>query len=639
MTRLITDWREALEVFSGATRETPIALDLETTGLSPWLDSIAVVGIYDEVTDCCAALHFPRTDYQRMTGEKLKLPRELVEWLSDPDRFFVAHNACGFDFYFLWEAGVDIFAGEWYDTMIGEGVVVKAARRDVRVRLKDAYKRQLGKDLKKEINHETWQNPTLTLDQLAYVQADIVYLQELRRVQLGKVKEDSRAKAMALEQELMMVVARMIINGLPIDKEAFRNYIGLMSGFREQYEKKAKGFANRQHLNLNSPKQLLEVFEELGYPQPKTDIATLTRIRDADCGDASEFAGAVLEYRLCKTRVNMYNDAFFDKSVLPADNGHVVRARYWQVGTDTGRFSSSDPNLQQVAGDCRTFFGRIGDSHCATLDYSQLEVRIAAWLAKDEVLLDALDAEDVHAAVAAQIFGVSVEQITPEQRKLAKAGTFTFLFGGGYTLFQETARSQGSVMTLLEAKNFEATFFERFTGLAAARNSARYVAKHRPSVNVTMPHGLIRTLAGPNLKATTLLNSCVQGGAASGLKKAMLYCRDFGVHKYLAGTVHDEFIQVAHMRILGDGSETPQPGQSPDGQVVALTRLAMELGMLWAFPNKLNDQAFPVKVGVNILPHWSGPPPHTQESIEKKAGKHGTNRIPGSTGPTTNEQE
>lgn len=621
-TTLVLTWEEWYEAVGEPDRDRPIALDLETTGLSPWHSSIAVLGLYDEVTDTCAALHYPRSDHERMAGLKKQLPVEVVQWLSSEYRFFVAHNAIGFDMYFLYEAGVDIFKPRWYDTLIGEGVVVKAARRDVSVSLRTSYKRQLGKDLKKDIDHETWQAPVLSREQLEYVMHDIIYLQDLRRAQLAKVAGDSRKKAMELEQELMMVVARMVINGLPVNKAEFKAYIGWLRDNRANFEQLARDIAGRPTLNLNSPKQTLEAFEALGVPLEGTSAQILQPLRDGEESDAQRLAEAIMLYRLTKQRSNIYDDTFFAESVIPVEGGHIVRARYWQVGTDTGRFSSSTPNLQQVAGDCRTFFGQLDGNWCGTLDYNSLEVRIAAWLAKDEELLYALEAEDVHSAVAAAIFQKDSSEVLPNERKLAKAGTFTFLFGGGYTLFYDTARSQGSHMTVEEAREFEEAFFARFAGLAKTRASAVSAARHRSSVSVTMPHGLIRTLAGDTLRPSTILNTCVQGGAASGLKRALLYCKEYGVDLTLAGTVHDELIQIAPKEALGDGSEAVDLDAPAEGQIVALTRHAMEQGMLWAFPGEINGQPFPVRVGITVDDHWAGPPPYDLESLRAKAGRH-----------------
>jgi ribonuclease D len=177
---VLTTAKAWLEHVAGASPEEEFALDLETTGLSPWLDNIAVVGLYREATNTAGILHYPKLNSV--------IEPELIDWLSSPERQFIVFNGVGFDWYFLHKAGVNIFSPQWYDAMVAEGVTVKAARRDVKISLDASYKRRLGKPLKEKIDHRTWQLPTLTPEQLSYVAADIQYLPALRRAQLKDMK-------------------------------------------------------------------------------------------------------------------------------------------------------------------------------------------------------------------------------------------------------------------------------------------------------------------------------------------------------------------------------------------------------------------------------------------------------------------
>jgi DNA polymerase-1 len=632
--RLIRDWQKWLEHVAPYPDDL-YALDLETTGLSPWNNRLAVVGLYHENTHAAGILHFPNRSVPKLNH----LPKELMDWIQNPRRNFVVFNGVGFDWYFLHEAGVNIFQPNWHDSMISEGCVIKASRRDVRVSLAASYKRELGKDLKKEINHETWLLPELSDDQLAYVAADIMYLPKLMRAQSIKAADDTRKNAIAVEQMLTKVVARMTINGFPVRvlepenphtfengavEQTFQSYIQDCAEWSKEVAEELKTQFNRPDLNVGSWQQIQWMFLNLGLGyKTKTDEAAMVRLRDNNSNpEIAALAEKILFVKVGMQRAKMYKPQWFNDFVHEVRPGvWVIRPRYWQIGTETGRFSCSDPNLQQIASDCRTFFGQEAGKVCLSADYSQLEVRIQAWLCQDEALLEACDAEDMHSSVAATIWQIPIERVTKEQRKLAKAGTFTFLFGGGAQLLYEEALTQGSPMTLKAAQDFESQFFGRFQGLARAKARAIQTANTHRQVQLVMPHGLIRQVIGENMRPTVLMNTKVQGGAASGLKFGLIMMERAGLGPYMAGTFHDENMLMASPELMGDWIE-PDLTQPIEGQLAAVTKYCMEQGMLEAFPGEINGKPFPVKVEGSIGPWWKGRPPYTKEEILAKA--HGS---------------
>lgn len=657
---IITDWQAWLRHAETIPEGTRLALDLETSGLSPWHDSIAVVGLYDPSSETAGILHFPRSPLERAANLRVQLPPELVQWLSQPERKYVSHNAVGFDAYFLWMAGVDVFAPDWFDTLVAEGVVMKAARRDLKKSLELVYKRRLGMELKEKIDHKTWQNPSLTPDQYRYVAGDIVYLPALMDAQIAAIYEnpqDKRIKALAVETELIKVVMAMTINGFPIrvdgvnldgaapldHTQGFRYYIETrMAALRDDWTNTVKVLSGMD-INMNSPQQVKLALNAVGIMDPpSTDIATLTSIRDNAIPGTEQHAmvTTLMRLRTAGQRTKMYGtdkwgNRWFDRYVIPTPLGPVVRPRYWQVGTDTGRFSCSDPNMQQVGKDCRSFFGEVEGHLCLTADYSQLEVVITAWLANDEAFMQAVLTGDVHTAAARRIFGIAedvpVESFKPK-RRMAKAGVFTFLFGGGAQRLYDTAKLNDASITLKEAKEFEVQFFQAFPGLAAKREHARWIANNRKSHTVILPHGLIRHLAGTDLRATTIMNTEVQGGAASGLKFALLLLGRLGITKWLRGTIHDEVVTIAPIDWYDDPTDLeslyaePTWQRDADGNVIVKGQLnryvhwAMKQGMWEAFNEEKFGMKFPVKVGLSLGPRWhSDELPHTAESITKKS--------------------
>jgi hypothetical protein len=132
-----------------------------------------------------------------------------------------------------------------------------------------------------------------------------------------------------------------------------------------------------------------------------------------------------------------------------------------------------------------------------------------------------------------------------------------------------------------------------------------------------MPHGLIRHLAGETMRPTVLLNTKVQGGAASGLKLAMVLMHNVGLMKYIRCTVHDEFAAVAPVEVIGNNFQ----GEI-DGTVAPTVRWCMEQGMLMAFPEIINGKPFPVKVEGVIGPRWKGAPPLDLAAINARVKGH-----------------
>ena len=604
---LVRDQAEAVRMIQDATEAGEwLAIDLETTGLSPWRDKAVVVGIYREATKQAAVLHYPPRFGDSDWHDDWRLPVELTDALSDPGCKWMAHNMIGFDFYFLHEAGVDIFAGDRFDTLVAEGVCVKAARRDVRRSLAHAYRRRLGQDLKESIHHETWRKPVLTEEQLSYVAADIVHLPRLKRAQEKEIEGDTRKRAMAMEQRLLKPVAAMTINGLPVDPEALSAYVINVGSWQTEALQVAREDASMPDLNPGSPTQVKQAFANLECPIANTQAATLAIIhQEHEVEAVRNLASSVLAARVSAKRNNFYDLEWIGQHVTDGPDGPVVRPRYWQVGTDTGRFSCSDPNLQQVSADCRTFFGAVPDAWCITADYTALEIVIAGWLSKDEALLEACRSSDVHRAMASKLYGVSAEEVTPQQRRFSKAGTFTFLFGGTAELLYQNARAQGSKITRKETIEFEALFFETFFMLGKARYNANMAAKYKNYVSITMPNGLIRHLAGETLKGTTLMNTSVQGGAAAGLKATMLELweqgyvrREQGREVSQRGTVHDELVFTSHHR-----EESVAVARAAEIQ-----RIMVE-GMQSMFPGLVGGQRIPIRAEVHVGRPWKGEPP------------------------------
>lgn len=519
-TLLLFDVNEALSILQD---ETEIALDIETSGLSPWKDRIAVVSLYGKESAVCGVFHV-----------RGKLPEALRAFISEPGRTFTGHNVAAFDALFLSVAGVGIFGPKWFDTLLAELTVIQTGRRDVRVNLQTSVKRRIGVELDKSIDHRTWMQPTLTEEQLAYCAGDVRHLHRLADEQRAEVAGTKRADSLQFEQDLMPTVMRMMLNGLPFSRRAYALYIDRLTSQRD--EQSDNLIQTYGPINFRSSKQIKEALAEHGITVASTAHDTLMEISEMG-GDSGAIVDVLLDHRMSDQRLKMYSSEWLDKYVVDG----WIHPRVWQCAADTGRMTNSEPSLHQVPKDeARRMFEAPDGWSIISADYSQIEVRVAAYYARDQAMLDALAEADLHRAVASQVFGIPAEDITDAQRKLAKAAVFTLLFGGGAGRLYDYARHNGSTIDEQMARNIVRQFFARFQGLSDMRAKAFARANMRKPVFLDLPTGLRRMMVGSSLKGTSILNTLVQGTAAAGLKYGLVEATRRGLDIYLGATVHDE---------------------------------------------------------------------------------------------------
>lgn len=784
----IFDLSTALNVLS---QDQEIAFDLETGGLSPWSDPIAVVTMRGRTSQRTAILHV-----------RGAFPESLRKFLSEPNRLYIGHNAACFDMLFLANNGVDVFASEYYDTLIGEQVVLTSGRRDVRSNLKAAIARRLGIELAKGQGDSSWMNPTLTYEQIKYCYEDVLYLSRLRDEQLKKVKGTSQENALDFEQMLVPIIVQMELNGLPVDWE-------MLQSWRKEKEIEIAhaydiidSIFGLPRVNANSAPQLIAAYKRVFdldiYNTDKNTLAELA-LGENDIGKVTK---AIQAARRGRKRSGMYDDAWIGDHIVDG----FVHARFWTTSTDTARMSSSNPNLQQIPVDGRKIIGGLPGYKILSTDYclhpdtlldtpdgrkkicdmkqgdmvyslrggkivtnkvvrvteraplpayritldndktviasvdhkwpvrvensrdicyrktedlfvgcrmvpikrilnkpynyihmytftayeytkehalvanayygpcpegmeihhidenklnnnksnlcyisqsihrkkgiehrrsyagkgnpsygkgvgeirkcqncdkkfyiedktvvqpfcrtcrkvglnhkvksiefiglqpmwtievendhnyaldagvftcnSQLEIRIAAAYAHDAAMIKALASEDIHKTVASNIYQIPIESVTPSQRKLAKAATFTLLFAGSAGGLVRYAKIQGSRLKEEEAKDIVNKFFTTYKGLARTRSTA-YMLSNKKFHMVTLPNGFVRQIL-PNegyLSPAQIINTQVQGTAAVGLKRALMLAEQKGLMDFIGAAVHDEIVAVVPNDIVYD---------------------------------------------------------------------------------------
>ena len=357
-----------------------------------------------------------------------------------------------------------------------------------------------------------------------------------------------------IEYPLVHVLAAVEQNGAKIDKNKLAAHSQELSEKISELTSQAFAIAGEE-FNLDSPKQLLEIlYDKLQLPvlkktpkgQPSTNEETLQRL-----SEEYDLPKIILQYRTLAKLKSTYTD-----SLIKIENPKTKRIHtsYQQAITSTGRLSSTEPNLQNIP--IKTAEGRrIREAFVPekgnvliSADYSQIELRIMAHLSKDKNLTNAFNAGlDVHSATAAEVFGVSLESVTEEQRRSAKAINFGLMYGMsafGLTRQLDIPRA--------EAQKYLDTYFERYTGVKDYMANTKAQAKEDMYVETLMGRRLylneINAANGLRRQAAerAAINAPLQGSAADIIKKAMIDINGF-LKKEIPETkmimqVHDELI-------------------------------------------------------------------------------------------------
>ncbi|WP_194096828.1 DNA polymerase I [Marivivens aquimaris] len=354
-----------------------------------------------------------------------------------------------------------------------------------------------------------------------------------------------------LERPLVPVLERMEMRGVKVDRDTLSRMSNAFAQKMAQLEDEIQKAAGRD-FNVGSPKQLGEVlFDDLSLPGGKKGkngaYSTGADILE-DLATEHELPRLVLDWRQLSKLKSTYTDAL--QNHIDPETGRV-HTSYMQTGANTGRLSSTDPNLQNIP--VRSEEGRrIREAFVAepgnvivSLDYSQIELRILAHVAGIDTLKQAFrDGQDIHALTASEMFDVPLEEMTSDIRRQAKAINFGVIYGiSGFGLARNLRIPRA------EAQGFIDRYFERFPGIRAYMDETVKFAKD---------HGYVQTLFGRkihtpeiNAKGPTAgfakraaINAPIQGTAADIIRRAMVRMEDAieGLPAKMLLQVHDELI-------------------------------------------------------------------------------------------------
>ncbi|MGD8265267.1 MAG: DNA polymerase I, partial [Chromatiales bacterium] len=368
-----------------------------------------------------------------------------------------------------------------------------------------------------------------------------------------------------IEMPLVPVLSRIERTGVRIDSKMLARQSKRMAERLVELEEQACEIAGRP-FNMASPKQIGQIFfEELNLPviakTPKGAPSTAESVLQELADQGHELPSLILQHRgLAKLR-STYTDKL--PTMINPDTGRV-HTSYHQAVAATGRLSSSDPNLQNIP--VRTDEGRLirqafiprEGAIMVAADYSQIELRIMSHLSGDKALLKAFaEGQDIHRATAAEVFGVTPEAVTSDQRRSAKAINFGLIYGmSAFGLAKQLGVERSTAQEYIDL------YFDRYPGVRSFMDNIREQAHEAGYVETVFGRRLylpeINSRNGQRRAAAerTAINAPMQGTAADIIKRAMIEVDRWIRKKKPAVTmimqVHDELVFEVDEDVVDD---------------------------------------------------------------------------------------
>ncbi len=553
---LIQYQKEAQELANLLATKSSFCFDTETTSLDK---------LEAEVLGLALSFEKQKAYYVALPREFDKCKKILAifqDVFANPQIQKIAQNI-KYDLMVLHKYGIRI-EGPMFDTMLAHYLIEPDQRHGMNA-LSEKYlnykpvsiETLIGKKGKNQLSFES-----VELDKAKeYAAEDADITLQLKEVLAPKLKElELESLFTDVEIPLVKVLASMEMEGVKVDREFLDNYSAELGHNLISLEKEIHELSS-SNFNISSPKQLGEVLFDVLKLDPKakktrtgqykTDEDTLKKL-----ADSHEMVQKVLDYRQIQKLKSTYVDAL--PKLIKESTGRV-HTSFAQAVAATGRLSSNNPNLQNIP--IRTDMGRVvrkafvprDDNHLLiAADYSQIELRVVASVAEDQGMMEAFHAGiDIHAATAAKVFGVEVEEVSKEQRYRAKSVNFGLIYGqGAFGLSQNLGISRTEAKELIDA------YFEQFPGIRS------YMDK---TIDFCRKNGYVKTLLGrrryiPDINSNNrtvvgfaernAINAPIQGSAADMIKVAMINIQEL-LEKSKTKTkmilqVHDELLFDAH---------------------------------------------------------------------------------------------
>ncbi len=561
-----------------------LGFDTETTELDPYKGNLRLV----QLSTGRETFVFDLKAFADQREDPALAP--LRDLLSDASITKTAHNAKFDAKWVRHHLGCEI--NSVFDTYLASQLIA-AGDNDRRHSLADVAQYFTGVELDKSEQISDWNAAELSQSQLQYAARDAQVMLNLRDQMADRLANDGLNDAAKLEFECLMPIAEMELNGVRLDETRWREQlervkVAQAKAADELQEMLSSGVAQaslfgRAEINLDSQAQVTDALVNLGVPVPETTRGWQLQ----PLAEKYPVVAKLLEYRGVAKSLTSFGENILE--FIEPKTGRI-HADFRQIGAPTGRFSCSNPNLQQIPHDkqYRRCFTAAEGNKLVIADYSQIELRILAEFSGDERFIDAfVSGQDFHASAASQVFGVKPEDVTDEQRSFAKRLNFGIVYGIGASRFGlMTGLSQN------DAENTMRKYFGTFRKLDEyLRNEGRRLLQDRT----------VRTASGRMLRlrfdetdrqqAASArrygINMPIQGTSADILKRSLRLLHDQirGTSARLINIVHDEIIVECHAAEADQTAATLEKAMCQAGQ---------------EYVNKV-----PVKVDVHIADEWT----------------------------------
>lgn len=584
LVRTSEDLRKAVESLAA---QPAVGLDTETTDLEPHTARLRLIqlatpsGVFIIDLDAFTSKDLAQDDDFRPLRELLGAPRPIK----------IAHNA-KFDAKFIkHKLGVDL--GGLFDTLLASQLV-SAGDIEERHGLSAVATRHLNESVDKTEQVSNW-DFELSEAQLTYAARDAAVLVPLREKLIEQLKTNSLVRCAQLEFECVMPVANIELNGFFMHKERWLAQLAIVEKKRalladELQEILGKDAAQgslfgppRANINLDSQQQVTEALTQMGIPLP--DSTRNWKLQPL----AAEYpvVAKLLDYRTVQKALTSYGQNMID--LINPVTGRL-HADFRQIGAPTGRFSCTNPNIQQVPHAVeyrRCFSGHPEGRRLVIADYSQIELRILAEFSGDQGFIAAFNSgADLHRVTAAQVFNVSLDQVSKEQRDFAKRLNFGVVYGIGAQRF-----SLMTGVTVPAAEDVLRKYFATYRGLDTyLREAANRAVEQRQTR--TASGRLVRFRFDDSDRQQISMtqrngkNTPIQGTSADILKRALRLLEDQlrETSARIVNIIHDEIV------VEVDAGEADAVAQT------------VERAMCAAGEEYL--QTVPVKVETEIADEW-----------------------------------
>ena len=404
-------------------------------------------------------------------------------------------------------------------------------------KLSDLVKRYLSVEMDKSEQKSNWSQPELRPSQLAYASNDVEYLISLYDKLRLELRHHNMRRVAKLEFDTLHAVAQMELAGFGLDRKRLDQYLNQLE---IRHQKLKEELINQLGpINVNSPRQLKEALFRAGVILDDTNKETLNQHAQLS------IISNILEYRKIDQLKSTYGEKLI-KSLHPKTSR--LHPDYFQLGTNTGRMSCREPNIQSIVnGELRNCFRPKSGHKLIIVDYAQIELRVLAEMAQDFKMIEALNQGiDLHKLTASVVIQKPIDEISKDEREIAKTLNFGLVYGAGVDNLTKHLQQKGLMVERSEMEEFRQRFLKRFIGVSLYIKNVTKGRKYE-----------IRTLSGRrkefppdkfgNRKSasyTEKLNSPIQGSAAD-IAKLGLY----KVYQVLKGTkgklvafIHDEIV-------------------------------------------------------------------------------------------------